>query len=252
MRNPGLSKFKIWVWLILFIPFLGLAIFVIWAQTPLGPMPEALAALQSDDAVTVDTQQWLVFRPKTVSPQTGVIFYPGGRVDPRSYAPAARAIAAQEYLVVIVPMPLNLAVFGVNRADAVRRAYPQVRHWAIGGHSLGGSMAANYARKHPGAIAGLFLWASYPASSDDLSSQDIEVTSIYGSLDGLATSAKIDASRALLPSQTTWVLIEGGNHAQFGWYGGLQPGDNPASINREDQQAQAIEATVELLTKITN
>jgi dienelactone hydrolase len=214
-------------------------------------MREALSNLQSNDAISVETQQWLVFQPRGVSPQTGLIFYPGGRVDPRSYAPAARAIAAQAYLVVIVPMPLNLAVFGANRADAVRRAYPQVRRWAIGGHSLGGSMAANYAHKHPEAIAGLVFWASYPASSDNLSSQDIVVTSIYGSQDGLATRAKIEASRTLLPAQTTWVMIEGGNHAQFGWYG-LQPKDYPASISREDQQAQAIEATVELLVKISN
>jgi pimeloyl-ACP methyl ester carboxylesterase len=112
-------------------------------------------------------------------------------------------------------------------------------------------MAANYAHKHPEAIAGLVFWASYPASSDNLSSQDIVVTSIYGSQDGLATRAKIEASRTLLPAQTTWVMIEGGNHAQFGWYG-LQPKDYPASISREDQQAQAIEATVELLVKISN
>ena len=76
-----------------------------------------------------------------------MIFYPGGRVDPRSYAPAARAIAAQGYLAVITPMPLNLAVFTPGRAAQVIAAYPEIHTWAIGGHSLGGAMAANFSHK---------------------------------------------------------------------------------------------------------
>lgn len=90
--------------------------FVLWAETPLGPMPEALRALTDDDTVRVTTHPYLVFEPLTVSPSLGVILYPGGRVDPRSYAPLARQIAAEGYLVVIPPMPLNLAVFNPNAA----------------------------------------------------------------------------------------------------------------------------------------
>jgi hypothetical protein len=107
-------------------------------------------------------------------------------------------------------------------------------------------MAANFAKNHPGAVQGLALWAAYPASSDDLSSSGLRVVSITGSLDGLATSEKIEASRQLLPADTTWAPIAGGNHAQFGWYGN-QAGDNPASISRSDQQAQIVAATLILL-----
>jgi predicted esterase len=223
--------------------------FVVWGETPAQPMPEALAALRSDTQVSVTSNQWLVFTPTASTPTTGFIFYPGGRVDYRAYAPAARQIAAQGYLVIIVRMPLNLAVLNANAAQKVLSSYPQIQHWAIGGHSLGGAMAANFAINHLGLVQGLALWAAYPASSDDLSSSTLNVVSIFGSQDGLATGEKIDSSRALLPASTTWVQITGGNHAQFGWYGN-QAGDNPASISRSDQQAQVVAATLGMLESL--
>jgi len=170
-------------------------------------------------------------------------------VDYRSYAPAAHSIAAQGYLVVITRAPLNLAVLHPGAASDVIRAYPEIKHWAIGGHSLGGTMAANFADTHPGSVEALILWASYPASSDNLSQTGLKVLSISGALDGLSTPAKIEASRALLPADTVWVSIEGGDHAQFGWYG-PQSGDNPATISREEQQAQIIQATVQFLVQL--
>jgi hypothetical protein len=212
-------------------------------------MPEALAALESDSLVQVTTDRWLVFKPANEEPTTGLILYPGGRVDPRSYSPAARAVAAEGYLVVIVPMPLNLAVFASDAAADVIAAHPNVSHWAIGGHSLGGAMAARFAYGHPAEVQGLVLWAAYPDSSNDLSHRDLAVTSIYGTLDGLATTEKIDASRPLLPPTTEWVAIAGGNHAQFGWYG-PQSGDNSATISREEQQRQVVAATLELLASL--
>ena len=192
-----------------------------------GPMPEALSALQSDEKVQSIASSWVVFRPAGQIPSTGLIFYPGGRVDYRAYAPAARAIAAAGYLVVIVPMPLNLAVLAPDRALRVQAAFPQVPQWVIGGHSLGGAMAARFAFRHPEHVQGVVLWASYPPGSADLSNSRFPVVSISGTRDGLATPEKIVASRALLPSATKWVKIEGGNHAQFGWYGD-QAGDNAA------------------------
>ena len=102
-------------------------------------------------------------------------------------------------------------------------------------------MAANFAKNNPAEVDGLALLASYPAASDDLSNQDISVISISGTNDGLSTPEKIEASKALLPPNTQFVAIDGGNHAQFGWYGN-QAGDNPATISREDQQNQVIEA----------
>ena len=248
-----MSKLRTWWWVILLVvllvPALGLGGFVLWAEMTPAPMGEALAALESDALVQVTTDPWLVFQPANEEPTAGLVLYPGGRVDPRSYSRAARAVAGEGYLVVIVPMSLNLAVFAADAAADVIAAYPDVSLWAIGGHSLGGAMAARFAFSHPEEVQGLVLWAAYPDVSNDLSQQDLAVTSIYGTLDGLATTEKIDASRSLLPPNTKWAAIEGGNHAQFGWYG-PQSGDNPASISREEQQQQVVEATLELLASL--
>jgi dienelactone hydrolase len=167
-------------------------------------------------------------------------------VDDRSYAPAAHAIAAEGFLCVIVSMPLNLAVIGVNRASEVIKAYPQISAWAIGGHSLGGTMAAQFAHDHPAEIQGLILWAAYPASGTNLTEQTLLVTTIHGANDGLVASTRIESSLNLLPPHTVRVEIAGGNHAQFGWYG-EQPGDHAATITRTAQQRRIVTATVELL-----
>ncbi len=228
---------------------LALAGFVIWAETPPAPEAVALEAMNSDELVEVTQDHWIVFEPKNEPAKAGVIFYPGGRVDARAYAPLARSLAEQGYLTVIVPMPLNLAVFSPGKAQEVIAAYPEIDTWVIGGHSLGGAMAANFIYKNPDQADGLFLLAAYPASNNDLSSLNLPVVSIFGTNDGLATADKIEASRALLPGTTRWVSIEGGNHAQYGSYG-IQPGDNPANIPEEEQQNQAVAAIVSLLTAI--
>jgi len=238
-----------WI-LIALVVFLVVAVmgFAVWAYTPLGPGEEALAALQSDAAVTVTTGPWLTFTPTGAAPTTGFIFYPGGRVDARSYAPAARAIAEQGYLVVITPMPFNLAVFAADRAKRVVEAHPEIAHWAVGGHSLGGAMAASYLYNTGSNEDGLVLWASYPPNNESLADRTLPATSIYGTNDGVA-STTFEATRALLPPDAVFVPIEGGNHAQFGDYG-PQPGDKPATISAAEQQAQAVAATVALLERL--
>jgi hypothetical protein len=223
--------------------------FVVWGETPAKPMPEALSALQSDAQVAVTTSKWLVFSPAASHPTIGFIIYPGGHVDYRAYAPTARQIASRGNLVVVVHVPLNLAVFDPGAASMVIAAHPEIKHWAVGGHSLGGSMAANFAHTYPGAVQGLVLWASYPANSDNLSQSTLKAISISGTLDGLATPDKIEAARRLLPAGTVWFPIPGGDHAQFGWYG-PQPGDNAAAISRAEQQRQIIQATTSFLESL--
>ena len=223
--------------------------FSVWAYTPAQPLASAKDALVSTNSVVVETGDWLIFTPQNNEAAIGYIFYPGGRVDYRAYAPYAKTLAEAGYLVIIPRMPFNLAVFGINKAQEIIDAFPNIKHWVIGGHSLGGSMAADFLAKHPDSLDGLVLVASYPASSDDLSGYTGFVTSISASLDGLATPEKIEASRSLLPVSTTWVVIEGGNHAQFGWYG-AQSGDNAAVISREAQQEILTSSTIDLLEKV--
>ncbi len=213
------------------------------------PLPQALQALSSGVDVAVTTEPWLTFHPTGDGTEVGLIFYPGGFVDPRVYAPAAREIAANGYLVVVVPMPLQLAVIAPNRAEQIIQAHPEISSWAIGGHSLGGAMAARFAHRHPKMVEGLVLWGAYPPANDDLSDRALAVTAIYGTNDGLVTVEDILASRSRLPASTIWVPIEGGNHAQFAWYKD-QFGDREAGISRKTQQAQTTAATLILLSQL--
>lgn len=226
--------------------------FVAWAGTPSGALMDSVPpALESDSAVAVTTDPWLTFIPADAeSARTGFIFYPGGRVLAEAYAPVLHQIADAGYLVVAPAMPLNLAVFAPERASEIIDAHPEIEHWVIGGHSLGGAMAATYAHAHPDKVDGLVLWASYPQDSDTLATTDLAVVSIYGTLDGVASRDNIDASHANLPSDAVFVAIDGGNHAQFGDYGD-QSGDNPATITRADQQAQVATATLAVLAAVS-
>ena len=240
------------VTLILFVSLGVLALvmgFTLWVSDVHEAMAEAEISLESDTHIQVGTEPWISFQPRGKTATTGLILYPGGRVAPEAYAPPARAIADAGYLVVIPPMPLNLAVLDIDKAAEITDAYTQIKTWAIGGHSLGGAMAAQYAGQHPEQIDGLILWASYPAESSDLSGQDLAAVSIYGTRDGLADSETVLAARDNLPPSTAWVAIEGGNHAGFGWYG-EQEGDLAATISREEQQEQVVMATLALLEKI--
>jgi len=232
------------------VVLLGIIGFITWGLTPLGPDDEALAAMESDELVSVqDNGNFIVFTPTAGTPITGYILYPGGHVDYRSYAPVAREIASRGYLVSVVEMPLSLAVFGVDRADDVIAAYPDIRYWVLGGHSLGGSMASSYAKNNPGTVQGLVLWASYPADSDDLSRTELKGLSTYGSHDRVLGMDQFNATLPLLPPGTIIQVIQGGNHAQFGNYG-PQPGDGIATISAADQQIQAADLTVRILRAV--
>jgi pimeloyl-ACP methyl ester carboxylesterase len=224
-------------------------------------MPEALEAMQSDFRVTVETVEvaeweegsnfYFAFKPKHASPTTGFIFYPGGLVDPRAYAPPAHVIAAQGYIVVIVKMIRDLAVLSADRADRVISDFSEIKTWIIGGHSIGGSFACYYAHEHPDKVDGVVLWAAWPPEGYSLAGTDLKAISIYGTNDGHPEDIK--AGAALLPEGTPFVEIEGGNHTQCGYYWDgvnenfVQDGDNPAAIPRKQQQQIMVQSTLDFL-----
>lgn len=178
---------------------------------------------------------------------TGLIVYTGARVVPEAYAPVAERVAAAGHPVFIPRLTLNLAVFDADAADAVIAEHPEIEHWVIAGHSLGGVMAARYAADHP-EIDGLVLWGSYPEDSLDLSGSDLVVSSIFASNDRLSTREEVLAAVDILPD-ALFVEIEGGNHAQFGDYGS-QRGDGAATIAPETQWDQVAEATTAVLEAV--
>ncbi|MCB2213971.1 alpha/beta hydrolase [bacterium] len=235
------------------IIFLVLFSFVAWAEFPASPQPAALESLRTTNAVEFsDESGWLVFTPNGgQTPSTGLILYPGARVDPRAYAPTAQQIAAEGFQVVIVPMSLNFAFLSPNKASQVMDTFPEINTWAVGGHSLGGAMAAQYAGNHLDRVDGLVLWAAYPGKSNDLSESDLDVLSISAGNDGLATPQEIETTLWLLPPDAVTLEILGGNHAGFGYYG-PQNGDGRATISLADQQAQIVTATASFLKSLTS
>jgi hypothetical protein len=226
----------------LFALVVGAYIFISWARNALPASGIALLALESDDRVTVKEDSGLItFEPVNADFDTGFIFYPGGRVDYRAYAPVLNQIAERGYFVALVPAPLNLAFFNTNAAGQVMELYPEIDHWVVGGHSLGGVASASYAEDHLNEVDGLVLWASYPAT-DALKDSGMRAIIIYGTND-MEGDEQINLANERLPATAQFVTIKGGNHAQFGSYG-PQPGDRPAAIAPEEQWAQATEATV--------
>jgi hypothetical protein len=227
---------------ILVVAGIGIAIYV----QPLKAKESAVAALSSTASVTVtDSGDRIVFMPAQTA-KTGLIFYPGAKVDPVAYSESMRAIAEAGYVVFLEKFPLNFAIIQPNRADVVIDTNSDIANWAIAGHSLGGASACLYA-KNSSKVKALIFWAAYCDKSFDLSGRnDVQVTSISASLDALATPEKVESTKAFAPSSTKYVVIDGGNHAQFGNYG-EQSGDKPATIRREDQQKQIVEATIAAL-----
>jgi Alpha/beta hydrolase family len=216
-----------------------------WYVQPQPLLPEAEASLVSTPDVTfTDAGDRLEWAPSDGDYDAALVFYPGGKVPAPAYGPAAQAIAGQGYLVIVPEMPFNLAVFDIDAAARAIEAHPEVETWALAGHSLGGSMAAQFLASHPDAARGIAFWASYAAT--DLSALDLEVVSAWGTLDAGAARMSGPEATAVVPAGSTFTPIEGGNHEQMGWYTG-QPNDPPATISREEQQRQVVEATLGML-----
>jgi hypothetical protein len=201
----------------------------------------AVAVLQDNSVKREDGQ--LVFRPSS-STDRGLIYYPGGLVDPEAYAVTAQGIADAGYLVVIPKMPLNLAFMDINRADGIRADYPEIESWVIGGHSLGGAMAAEYAKNNEDSLDGLIMFASYPANNEDFVDFPIPILTIIGSRDTGAPQQ--EAFYELIADSARRFVIEGGNHRQYADYS-FQKGDGIATISAAEQQDQIIAATVQFL-----
>ena len=204
----------------------------------------AAAALAGSETVEVRQEAGLtVFAP--AEPAAGFIFYPGGKVEYTAYAPLMLALAERDVLCLLVEMPLNLAVLDVNAAEGLRERFPEVERWYIGGHSLGGAMAASYAEKNAHDFAGLVLLASY--STADISESGLAVLSVYGSEDGVLNMEKYEKYASKLPHDFEEYVIEGGCHAYFGVYG-AQAGDGTPKITNKRQ----IEITAEKISEFIN
>ncbi len=216
-----------------------LVAFVVWASLARSAEPGPLADALDRADVEVVLDAVVELRPSERDPVRGVVFYPGARVSREAYVATWAPIVAQTDTLVLIPrMPLNLAFFGRSRAAGLIEDHDGIDRWYVGGHSLGGAMAASWlGDQEPGDIDGLVLWASFATGGAGLDERDdLAVLSVSGERDGLATPEDIAERRALLPPDAVMVEVEGMNHAQFGRYG---PQGRDLEPTISDAEAQA-------------
>ena len=241
-----MKKIKRTKLIILFALILICANCFAWIRDIYHTDTKAVEAFNMAQSAAVDTADsadgMMVFKPE--NPVAGLIFYPGGKVEYSSYEPLMRECAQKGILCVLVKMPLNLAVLDVSAAEGICEKYEGVDKWYIGGHSLGGSMAASYLADNRDNFEGLVLLGSY--STEDFSEGDIDVLSVYGSEDKVMNKEKYDEYKVNLPESFNEYIIEGGNHAFFGMYG-EQEGDGEASITNEEQISFTTEKIAEFI-----
>lgn len=222
---------------LLLVSFVGFSIWSMQTYKPTAELKNAVALnkIVEDEDVIIEPEK---------ENGTGIILYPGAKVQNTAYSYYAKGLAKEGYTVIIPKMPFNIAFFDSNRATDYIERYPHITQWFIGGHSLGGVAASMYAEKHN--IQGLILLASYPSKMNDLSNKQLNVLSIFAENDELTSREDIEQSKVRLPENTTYFQIDGGNHAQFGMYG-VQKGDGKATISAMKQQDQLIATTLRWL-----
>lgn len=205
----------------------------------------AVGALASDGTVTVEqiSKDRIVFSPQ--EPSAGLIFYPGGKVEYTAYAPLLHELAQEGILCVLIKMPCNLAVLDIDAADGIQGMFPEITNWYIGGHSLGGSMAASYAARNAEDYKGLILLAAY--SPENISLSGLNVLSVYGSRDSVLNMEKYTDYLTNLPDNMEELQIKGGCHAQFGNYG-AQKGDGLPDISGDEQRAITVRYIMDWIT----
>ncbi|MCS7059153.1 MAG: alpha/beta hydrolase [Meiothermus sp.] len=235
-------------WLVFFGGLLLFAGAMVWytrqALRPYPAAPEAREALASTPELEVrPTAYGWVFIPSQ-QVRAGLAFYPGGLVEPEAYAPVLRRIAQAGYRVALLRLRYNLAVTEQGKARQPIAEAPGLR-WAVGGHSLGGVVASNFAASNPAAKA-LVMWAAYPLN--DLSSLSLPTLALFGEKDGRISQEQLEAHKGKFPPATRFVVIPGLNHASFGAYG-PQRGDNPTALPKETGWDQVAQQTVAFLNE---
>lgn len=220
-------KMKIIILAILSLILVAVLSFFIYTAQYYRAEPEALAILEEDDSLITDENYFVL--PAAKPGDTALLFYPGAKVEETAYLPILDQIRQKGITCILVKMPFHMAIFDKDAADFVMAKFPEITNWYIGGHSMGGAMASSYASDHQDKIKGLvllgaYLYGTYPSK---------QALTVYGSLNE-SVEEKITYTDNI-------VVIEGGNHAQFGNYG-KQKGDKDAEISTEEQQKQAVEA----------
>lgn len=223
-------------------------------------------SVQADEFLKSDNGDYAMFYSANSIPDKAMVFIPGGLVDPFVYACWIEKLVERspEFAVLLMKYPSNLAISNIGKASKIINEFENVNHWIIGGHSLGGVVAATLVSDYPDSFDGLVLMASWSREATNLSEWEGSVLSFYASEDQLATAGEVETNSIYLPegtqlnepggflemtNKTYYYEIEGGNHAGFGCYG-AQDGDGDATITPVEQQEQLINVLQSYVTKV--
>lgn len=238
MKSKKLSKgYYVLIGIISFI-LLSLIIFYIYVSDYYHVDLDSISVISYSDDIKREVLSNDTIVYSSDNSTTGIVFYPGGKVEYLAYEPLIIECAKYGYLCAVVKMPFNLAVFDVNRADFVINSYPNIDNWYIGGHSLGGAMAASYVSSNISKVSGLILLGAY--STSDLSKTSLNVMSIYGSEDKVLNMDKYNKYKSNLPKTYKEEIITGGCHSYFGMYG-EQSSDGKCLIKNTEQISKTME-----------
>jgi pimeloyl-ACP methyl ester carboxylesterase len=246
-RRWTLGKLFFRAWLLLAVGFA----FYLYISYRASGFASSVLVTDARVAVTV-TSDAITFAPTRQTSRSALIFIPGAMVEPTAYAPLARSVAEHGYTATIVKLPWRMASSDAQRQAVVSRvsnltkAGGPAMKWVVAGHSVGGVVACQVARDHAEKLSGLVLIGTSHPRDFDLSHLSLDVTKIAATNDGLASLAEVKSNAKRLPLQTRLVVIEGGNHSQFGYYG-FQLGDHRATISRSAQQAATMDAILDTL-----
>jgi hypothetical protein len=238
MMEKSKKKLKGWAWALI---ALGSVILTVCASFFIYVgiyyhSDDVSSFLKDDSGASVKDEGNISFIP--ASPKAGFVFYPGGKVEEKAYAPLCHSLAEKGVYVVLVKMPFRLAVFGVNKAAGIPENHPEVSSWYLAGHSLGGAMAASFLGKGNQGYSGLALFGAY--STSDLSASGLKTITLYGENDRVMNRSKYQSNYAHLAPDNTEKIIAGGNHSGFAYYG-PQKGDGEATISKEKQIALSVD-----------
>ena len=187
--------------------------------------------LVDDNEVKVTTKGDYYFFDNIANSDKALIFYGGAKVEEKSYAPMLNKIAHQGYDVFLTKMPLRFPLFAIDKANSIYKSNNSYQDVYLMGHSLGGVCASMAIEKTSLEYKGIIFLASYPYKPLD---NKYKALSIYGSEDKVLNLNEYNDNLSNFPSGYIQKIIEGGNHAYYGYYG-EQKGDGKASITREQQ-----------------
>lgn len=252
-KNPSTSTKAKW-WIVFGI--VGLVVFVIasfvayFVYSAANPLPADSAVFNGltvrTDMKLSDRGSYYAIMPNSDT-KAGLIVYPGAFADPRAYVDRYAELAQQGLAVFVVRSPFNFALLDIARADRIMKKNKSIDKWYVAGHSLGGVAACEFAKSNEEKLSGLILLGSF--CSGNAADLTIPVLSISASRDGLSTPAKITASKQQLPADTQFIVIDGGNHTQFGMFTRTQGGDNSPSISDQKAQQQITSAISQFTTQ---